>query len=186
MLKDKRYLFGLGTGLIIAAILLELMHFAEAGTGGALLPPSVSDEERTYSVDERTYSADELRRIAGNMGYDIYEKSIKLYTQAELDEQLALQAESAGEQSVAPPDDSELGEIVENTNTMSFSITIKQGMRSFEVSELLVKAGLIDDAKAFTEVVNLRGLTNRIRVGTFVFTERPDTDALIEAITFSP
>lgn len=176
MFKDKRYLFGLGSGLIIAAVLLELMRLAEAGTNTNLLPP-VQPTQQVYTIDE-------MQRIAADLGYVAYDKSVRMYTQQEVDELLTAQPQRSQQSDAAGGEDAEAGQPEGGqTDGEAYSVYIKSGLSSAQVSELLVEAGLIADADSFTEEMETRGLAYKIRAGLYNFEEAPDLDALIKAIT---
>lgn len=173
MLKDKRYLFGFGTGLIIAAVLLELMRFAEAGTNTSLLPPDQSTQQ--------VYSVGDLQPIAEQLGYVVHDKTITLYTQQQLDE--LLEAAQRGDETAADGNSGGGPHGDEQPAADGYSIYIKPGLSSAQVSELLAEAGLVADAESFTEELHTRGLSYKIRAGLYDFEEAPDLEALIKAIT---
>src|SRR5690606_24115781 len=77
--KNKRFLIGLGSGLIAGAILLQLMNVAASGTGTISLPEDSGNEVMTV---------EELTAMAEHLGYKVYEIDEKLYTQMEVDELL--------------------------------------------------------------------------------------------------
>lgn len=48
-MKDRKFLTGLGVGLIIGALLLQLMNIASSGSGDTVLPRS---EDKVYTQEQ--------------------------------------------------------------------------------------------------------------------------------------
>lgn len=169
---------GLGLGLIIGAILLELMNVAISGVEqDAVLTNSI--------LDSKEYTLGELKAIADSLDYNIIEKSVVFYTQNELDEAIieAKTKQPAVDEPVEEESKVETVEDIETTTT--YQITIQSGMGTKAVSKLLLSSGLIDDADSFEEELSRRGLNNKIQVGPFEFTTKPSLTALINKITSS-
>jgi hypothetical protein len=169
VLKDNRLLAGLGIGLILGAILLQLMNLAVSGVGqNALTGDS--------AISEKEYTLEELRDIADQLDHYIIEKSAVVYTQKELDDAVlqAVEEASVSETPEEKPVDSKV---------TSYRFTIKAGMVTDEVTDLLMDIGLINDAESFKKELSDRNLNNRIQVGTFEFNEKPSLTELINKIT---
>lgn len=174
MLKDKRFLTGLGAGLMIGAMLLQLMNLAMApGTDD---PPGLAP----------LLDADRLEAEARRQGLVLLDADETWYSRAEVDEMLA-EARSGGGAAFAGRGDeagTAPGEAVQSgALTHFYLIDIRAGMSSDEVGEMLHAAGLVDDLDAFREQMALRGLTVKIRAGTYTFAYKPELEALIDAIT---
>jgi len=189
VLKDNRLLIGLGLGIIIGAILLELMNAAISGVEqGSPLTSSI--------LDEAEYSVAELREIADSLDYKVIEKSVVLYTQSQLDdalqsaEQTVLDKPAVEEPVVVAPIDIKTPAKVpiqeEITESNTYKLTIKSGMTTKDVTQLLIGAGLIDDAESFEKELSNRKLNNKIQVGDFNFLSKPSLTELINEITSSP
>lgn len=57
-------------------------------------------------------------------------------------------------------------------------LTVSEGMTSIDVGRLLVKAKIIDNANAFSKQVELKGVANKLRPGTY----EVDSDMAIDEI----
>lgn len=169
MKKDKRFLTGLGFGLIAGAILLQLMNVA---TSGDMVMP-----ESENSNESRQYTVSELTDIADQLGYRIYKRDEKRYTEGEAGElvRAAIEQDREREQQPATPE--------QPAEKQSYVFTIKSGMSSDQVAEALVNAKLIDDGDAFKKELARRELTNKIQVGDFTFEKKPSLAELIDKIT---
>lgn len=186
MLKDNRLLIGLGLGLIIGAILLQLMNVAITGV-------EQNDVLTDSIIDGKEYSLEELRGIAESLDYNIIEKSVVLYTQSQLDDAILKANQSLNEEPVVKETEVEAPVDIENSSrkpvqeeiveSTSYLITIQSGMGTKDVTKLLLSSGLIDDAESFETELSRRELNNKIQVGPFEFTTKPSLTALINKIT---
>src|SRR5690606_25589234 len=82
---------GLGAGVVVGALLLQLMYFADSMERS--MPPLDSVGEAQNGANDTTPSAaltlQELGQEADRLGFKLYPASDVLYTQQELDEALA-------------------------------------------------------------------------------------------------
>lgn len=172
MLKDNRLLIGLGIGLIIGAILLELMNVAVTGVGqDAPLNDRI--------LDEKKYTLEELKDIADSLEYNIIGKSVVFYTQDEMDDVILKgKASTVKEQIVEAPAEKPV-----TGDKSVYRINIQTGMVTEDVTQVLITAGLISDADSFKKELSRRELNNNIQVGEFEFTQKPSLTELINIIT---
>lgn len=63
------------------------------------------------------------------------------------------------------------------------SITVLKGDTSEMVAEKLLKAGLINDVKAFCDRIDERGLSGSIDIGEYHFTKDSGMDKIIDVLT---
>lgn len=177
MFRDKRLMTGLGAGLMLGAMLLQLMLLATSeGTDDPLSGAGNLPDE------------DQLRREAEQLGYLLHEASERWYTQAEVDN--LIQAALADEETMQrePAADADEG-ATEETGAEAgslphfYMIEIRHGMASDEVGDMLQAVGLLDDPAAYREEMARLGLTVKIRAGTYTFAYKPDLETLIDAIT---
>ncbi|MEX1031024.1 MAG: hypothetical protein WDZ91_13410 [Paenibacillaceae bacterium] len=196
MLKDTRLLIGLGIGLIIGALLLELMNVAITGVS----QDALSNEINNGTLTEK-YTLEQLKDIADSLDYNIIEKSVVYYTQGEMDEAIVKAKKSAiaepvtdpkqpivtepvvKEPVVKEPEVVGTAEKVVNGNTTTYRIRIETGMVTANVTELLLTVGLISDVDSFKKELNRRKLNESIQVGMFEFTTKPSLTELINKIT---
>lgn len=166
MLRDRRSLFGLGAGIIIGAILLQLTY-------------AVFPKEDGQAEEEPT--AEQLQILADGLGYAVYPKSEKRYTEPEVEERIAkaLRDEESKRQAA------EVWSGETSTGYEVSLVVIEPGMNPQEVAEALVLAGLIEDGGAFVEELRKRRLAGRIQIGSFTFVGKPEMSEIIKTITSS-
>jgi len=180
VLRDGRFLTGLGAGLMIGAMLVELLTAAAGAPGGAPAADAPFSAEAPPDPDRL---AEEARRL----GLVLHDAAKTWYSQEDVDALL----EEAGRNGAAgsgaaggPPDAGGAVEAVGPGELPHFYlIEIRTGMTSDEVGRMLLAAGLVDDLDAWRREMAARGLEVRIRAGTYTFAYKPDLAALIDAIT---
>lgn len=163
-MQKSKFFMGLGAGLVIGALLLQLMTGAGIGQNRQpLLPadPEGDEEEQRLDLwDEPTEQ--QLRDAAERLSYQLFPADQTVYTQTEVDELLAQQA---GEHDV------------------EYAFYIRRNMNLTEVAEMLALFELVEDEQAFIEKVKQSRSSTRIQVGTYTFQGKPTEEQLIEAIT---
>ncbi len=176
MTKDKRFLTGLGTGLIIGAILLQLMNFAGAGR------ESVVPTDKLYSQEE----ADELVRKALVQAAEqtLAEEEAKAES-SEADED-ALSAAEIEDDSIQADLESSEDSDDEVEATATYEVTIRYRMTSEDAADAAIEAGLLDDKDAFLQELIRRNLTYRLQIGTFTFNTKPTIPELVQTLTSKP
>jgi len=175
VIKDKRFLTGLGAGLIIGAVLLQLMNFAEAGRTPAPLSDKLySQEEADVLVRQELDQAAQHEADANNPIADVPGE------QEPADEQAAGDEEPSDSQPVDEID----AEI--DADEQSYEITIRYRMTSEDAAEAALEAGLIDDKDVLLQELIRRNLTYRLQIGTFTFTSRPTVAELVDVLTSRP
>lgn len=183
MFRDKRLMTGLGAGLMLGAMLLQLMVLATSGT----------DAEDPFSVPGETPDEEQLRLEAEQLGFLLQDASEQWYTRAEVDKMIrealeereAAPAATAGKPASGEADSGATAGTVSDNGALPhyYLIEIRAGMASDEVGEMLHAAGLVDDLDAYREKMARLGLTVKIRAGTYTFAYKPELEALIDAIT---
>jgi hypothetical protein len=182
VLRDKRFLTGLGAGLMIGAILLQLMN-AAAGLGS----PGDRNAAGLFNLPDRA----QLEEDASLLGLVLHDAKETWYTQEEVDALLrearsGTEAEESGTSAERQPS---VGSASDITSVQSdvmphfFLIDIRSGMSSDEVGRMLQAAGLVDDLDAYRQEMEARGLDVKIRAGTYTFAFKPEISDLIDAIT---
>ncbi|WP_274361453.1 hypothetical protein [Paenibacillus thermotolerans] len=163
MLRNRTFLFGLGAGLIIAALILQIIYEAEKASSGQ--PPIAG---QPYSG--AALGLAELREQAGALGYELYAKDEERFTseevEAKVEEALAKQADQA------KPDASQV-----------YAFTIGKGTDAKTIAYMLVEMGLIDDWRAFMDEMTNRKLADSVQARYYIFKEKPDMQALITQLT---
>lgn len=167
MFKNRTYISGLGLGLIIGAILLQLMLQAkEAGS-----QPVVPTPSGTAAPDEM--DPKQLKEAASKY-YQLFEKNVKVYTQAEVDAKVqeALKGQpqaGSGSDKTAPG--------------KSITVYVSKGLVASQVSELLFRSGVIVDRNAFEKLLDEQQITSKIQVGAHVFEPSMDPQQVMKLLT---
>lgn len=205
MLRDKRFLTGLGAGLILGAMLLQLMTLATAGPREESGLPDAAEAE-AFPEDERRVGealADTAPDAAGGGGPAAGEdadESGGAHADGEGEaaagsapgaarDPAAASGGDGDEREAAPeaaddgPGGSPVAAVGSDAAPHYYLIHIRAGMISDEVGEMLHAAGLVDDLDEYRTEMARRGLTVKIRAGTYTFAYKPDLSALIDAIT---
>lgn len=168
MRKSKKYLSGLGSGLIIGAILVQLAHIG-ANTEGSLPSPSTSPSP---SVSAKSLSYAELTEEAKKLD------AVLLKT-ADYNKLLAAKPQSTptpvGEEGSAKPD-----------SAKSIYIYIYSGMTSDSIEEYLYLAGIITDRVAFRDHIRSGKLSDSLKADLYAFTPGMKLEDVIARLTGKP
>ncbi|WP_281887584.1 hypothetical protein [Paenibacillus sp. YYML68] len=156
-MSTKKYvLYGLGSGIIAGAVLLQLM-LASPSSGFDASQGAQQGQPTAEALDK-----EELRKAA-SVHFNVYEKDAKVYTQPELDAVVVKRVEeekaknaSAAQTPAAPP--------VRETY-----VYVTKGMVMAQVSEMLFQSGLISDQAAFENEMHKRQLSGSVIAGIHVF-----------------
>ncbi|PZE22425.1 hypothetical protein [Paenibacillus xerothermodurans] len=164
MRNNKSLLHGLGAGLISGAVLLQLM---DAAADARQTPIDVGSTPPVAEMDK------EQLREAASQYYQVIEKDVTIYTQAQLDEQLQqlAQQQAASSQAVA------------SQTVKEIHVYISNGMTASQVGELLTRSGIIADRTAFEEAMAKRQLNYKIVAGVYAFQPPAELSQVIAAIT---
>lgn len=176
MLRDRRFLTGLGAGLMIGAMLLQLM--TAFGSGPAETVDDALRREETPADPDRL--AEEARRL----GLVLHDASKTWLTREEADAMVREAVDRAREEAPAAGGRTGGVEAVGPDELPHYYLVeIRAGMTSDEVGSMLHAAGLVDDLDEWRREMDARGLTIRIRAGTYAFAYKPDLAELIDAVT---
>lgn len=175
MLKNRTFMIGLGVGIIIGALLLELMYIGEKS----------EDKLSLLGVDQATEQ--------------------KLYTQEEVDALLAAQKDSAeindevnhnADQAAADAPVKASDKPLEPTSTpvpakpaadqskAEKVLRIEHGANLSNTASLLEKNHIIDDKTGF--INQMKKDKKLVRAGYFLFHENMTVDEAIETVTSKP
>lgn len=164
MFKSRSYVYGIGTGIIVGALLLQIMSFRAVAPG-----------QTGIALDEM--DAQKLKDEASKY-YQVIDKNIKVYTQTELDDavQKKLKEETDKLAAAKPQDKPQVSTPVV---TQKIVIYVQPNLDATAVTELLIKAGLITDRKAFAAELQKQGGNSKLQVGPHVFEGSMDMQALV-------
>ncbi|MEK8130202.1 hypothetical protein WMW72_20050 [Paenibacillus filicis] len=166
MSNKKSLFYGLGSGLIAGAILLQLMNAAPSASS---LTQEGMDKPAP-AVAAESWSREQLKEAAA-VHYQVYEKDAKVYLQPQVDELIRqrLAEEKDKQQAPEPPKD--------------VYIYVQSGLVLWQVSDMLVQSGLITDKKAFEDEMRKRRLTGSIITGVHEFKGAQTLDQIITNLT---
>lgn len=169
MRKNKPFQYGLGTGMIAGALLLQLMISAK-GAGTPVLP-----EPGTPSPAPQL-TAQEVRQKADALNLQVYDKGIKLYKQNELDDAVAKAAAAARAEEAAKT----------QAPAKEITVFITEGMSASMVSDYLFRSGVVSDKLAFEEALRSNQLNTKIRSGLYSFGVNHDIQDVVARLTAIP
>ncbi|NOU93403.1 hypothetical protein GC093_09255 [Paenibacillus sp. LMG 31456] len=167
MPTNKSLLYGLGTGLIAGALLLQLMNLATS-------PGKQQGIAANNPVSPSEMDRQQLKEAASKY-YKVYENDQKLYNQAQVD--TIVQQKLKEEQDKAPavaPAPSPVKETY---------IYVYDGQSAGIVADMLVKSGVITDRAAFEELMAKQQLNAKIIAGVHVFKGTLDLSQVVTNLT---
>ncbi|TDF98200.1 hypothetical protein [Paenibacillus piri] len=170
MRTNKSWLYGLGTGLIAGALLLELMNVASPANkqpGTANASPSSLDKQQ-------------LKDAAAKY-FQVFENDQKLFSQAQLD--TIVQQKLKEEKEKQPPAAAQpVKEPVKET-VKEVYIYVYNGQSAGVVADMLLKSGVITDRTAFEELMAKQQLNDKIIAGVHAFKGQPDLSQVASILT---
>lgn len=163
MFKNRYFLIGLGSGLIVGALLLQLMN--------AAVQPVQSPY--TEGVNPKEMDPASLKEAAKSY-YQVFDKQEKVYTQDQVKEELNKQLEGKTAQKE------------EKGSGKQGYLYVASNMDSKTVSDLLEKMGFVQDSKELQQELNNRNLQTKIQTGLHHFEGEPSLDEIITNLTTLP
>ncbi|MBD2845258.1 hypothetical protein IDH44_08650 [Paenibacillus sp. IB182496] len=165
MPKRRLFLAGLGAGLIVGALLLQLMWAGQAQQAQMSRLDELSEERR--------YSQEELDQI---LEREEARLRAELSSDSGVDPAAGRDQAAGGAAADTDPHD--------ETPPLVRIVTIRSGMTLEEVAVMLEDYGLIEDRYSFVSAMKAR--SNQIRSGKFYFEGRPDAADIEQTITSDP
>lgn len=154
MLKNKSLLYGLGTGMILGAILLQLMNaVVPSGSAASKQPATGQAPEEMDRV--------RLKEVASTY-FNVYDKSQKLYDQPQVDAMIAQKLKEEKDKQAATQPQSAAPD-------KETYIYVSKGMTAAQVADLLQQSGVITDRTAFVDTMKQKQLNDKIISGLHVF-----------------
>jgi len=144
---------GLGSGVVIGALLLQMMLGARGGIPQESLPSPTPASDKAAAG--KTYSETEFKQAL----------------EARLKEELAKQPTPAP----VPTDPPE--------KPRQTVVYVMPGLTTDKVVEMLNRSGIVSDPVGFLEELKKRSLTNRIRSGVHIFEGVPDLESILNNLT---
>ncbi|MBC8080501.1 MAG: hypothetical protein H7X86_09160 [Gorillibacterium sp.] len=162
MLKSRKYLGGLGSGLIIGAILVQLAHIGVQTDQQSITTPIPKSIENAESLTFKQLQKEAIRLDS------------VLLTKEQYKNLLAVKAGPSTSATASTQPDGRPNLIY---------IYIYQGMNSDSVEEYLYLAGIINDRVAFRDKIRSKGLTDKLKANLYSFTSGMDLDKVIDKLT---
>lgn len=205
---DKRSLWiGIGSGMIIGAILLQLATVGQKALSDSNLDPMQTDnwtkeqlETAAKSLDMKLVGAqDEVYTEAEWVSKKKQENSQMQGKSAEKPEQATSASQPAEPKQPQKPESSNVkGQSQTNqpkTNTPvtptkpngpAVAFKVRSGNSLVMVAENLKEAGIVDDAQAFIKAGKAQGINKKIQVGTYFLQTGESFKSIIAKITKEP
>lgn len=211
MFRNRTFLFGLGTGVIVAAVALQVMLIGKAQTDAAVRPALTKEQLeleaaklglKVYAADEALYTEQELERKLQERSQleppnegdadavrDAKPQASDAEGQAQSD---GAQRAEAGDSNgnTAEAGDSAPPKTVKQEKTKkpaqeakNVKVTIKPGMSLRMVAAALEKAGVVKDADTFIDYGVQAEINSIIQPGTYEFGPNTDMDTIAGKIT---
>ncbi|KPV60649.1 hypothetical protein QJ48_03695 [Paenibacillus sp. A3] len=153
MLKNKSLLYGLGIGLILGAILLQLMN---------AVAPSSSAASKQPAAGQAPEEMDRVRlKEVASTYFNVYDKSQKLYDQPQVDALIAQKLKEERDKQAAQPQSA--------APDKETYIYVSKGMTAAQVADLLQQSGVIADRNAFVDTMKQKQMNDKIISGLHVF-----------------
>ena len=172
-MKLKYYMRGLGVGIIVTTIIL--------GIGKRNTRPSdkeIIDMAKELGMEFVQVEEDSIEKALKGLEPNITE-AVKPSPTETIKPSPTETIKPSPTETVEPtPTQAE-----EPTHVETISFTIKRGMSSIDVAELLKEVGLVEDARDFNRYINKQGKASVIRVGTFTLPETATYEEIIDTIS---
>ncbi len=169
MRKNKPFQYGLGTGMIAGALLLQLMISAKGAGTTALPEPGIPSPAPQLT-------AQEVRERADALNLQVYDKGVKLYKQNELDDSVAKAVAAARAEEAAKV----------QAPAKEITVFITEGMSASMVSDYLFRSGVVSDKQAFDEALRSNQLNTKIRSGLYSFGVNHNIQDVVNRLTTIP
>ncbi|GBF72028.1 hypothetical protein PA598K_00259 [Paenibacillus sp. 598K] len=169
MFRNRSYMLGLGTGIILGCLLLVLMQAAEQGEERLL---GFEDSGGTPAAQEgKQYTEEALQALLAEEAERV---------RAELAEQATAVHELETAEGAAKAEE----EAVADAKPLQRVVRIQSGTTLQKTAGILEDYGLIDNRLQF--MARMKEAGAKIRRGTFYFEGMPDEDEVMQIITGPP
>jgi hypothetical protein len=169
VLTNKSLLYGLGIGLIIGALLLQLMNITKPPT----MKPDLIKDSATFDGADRVQLKEAAKKY-----YQVFENDQKLLTQSQVNALVEQKIKEEKDKYLAAPQLQPVVEPVKETY-----IYISNGLNAGNVADLLVQSGVVTDRKAFEDLMSQQQLNARIVSGVYVFNSPFELPRVVSTIT---
>lgn len=204
MIKNRSFIIGIGIGIIVGAILLQLMNIGKGQTmmSGAQLTPEQLQEAaqaqnmQVFSSDQKVYTSEQWKQLQaeeaakkeaqkGNKASSTKEPTAPTSPQ---------QPKAATNESTSQPkqpastssNKTQSSKSPSSPESPNVSFTINPGENLNDVAFSLKKEGLINSQSEFINKASERKANTKLQVGTFEIGTKQDYNDIISIITGQP
>lgn len=168
MNKTRPFQLGLGIGLVLGALLLQIIWTIQNASVPVTYEDSAAQTPESVQVEEWTPSI--IRERADSVGLQVYDKEIVLYRQDQLDDAVAAAL-------------LEYKQV--NGHPAEVTIFVTSGMSASTVVDYLYRSGILAN-KADLEVLLHNNLASSIRAGLYTFHVNHDPEQIVSSLTTGP
>jgi len=176
MFNKRSFVLGLGVGIVVGALLLQLFMLGESSQN------KLSEREQELRQGElqgqQPSSSEPLPDVSAAADDDGQQSPEE--TPEQPPEASALDEEASG----LPLADAGASETVEIQEPVLKLVRIEPGFNLTETSELLLASGIIDDAPEF--IKQMKAKNKQARAGYFLIQENAGIDGAIKGVTGKP
>ncbi|MEC0373049.1 endolytic transglycosylase MltG [Paenibacillus chibensis] len=202
MIKNRSFMIGLGSGLLVGALLLQLMN---VGTAAQVLSDAPADkltkeqlQEQAEAMDMELVDAGDKRMTEEEWKQQMVDKSSKAQgsevkspkaadkTDAPKAPDQPAQPESKTEDSTPKTEEPAAGKSPKTPKSPSIKVKIASGSNLTDVASKLKQSGIISDTAAFVEKGRSKKMSTKIQSGTYEFAPGEDFNSIISKITTKP
>ncbi|KOR89982.1 endolytic transglycosylase MltG [Paenibacillus solani] len=198
MIKNRTFMMGVGTGLVVGAVMLQLMWVGQGTT--ASVTQSLTKEELTAAAEELDLQvverSDELmtekqweeKKLAGNDGGESADSDSAQKPDSEKPAipQQPKQPDADAVKQGSPQVNKPVEPKTPSKAKTSIQVRIPAGNNLSDVANNLLTAGVIEDKQAFISKATEKKINRAIQSGTYSFTAGESYNSIITKITAKP
>ncbi|MGM1045258.1 MAG: hypothetical protein ACQEXX_03855 [Bacillota bacterium] len=200
MIKNRVFMLGLGIGLVVGAVLLQLMLMGERAMSSS-------------QPQDKQWTQEQIEEAAKAMDMKVVNSSEELMTEEQWKEKMKNESGKMTGTAVKPPSKATETKQADSPQTpekpgdvkkdpaapavkdptspkepdsTKIRYVISGGSNLSDVANGLQKAGVIEDKQAFIDEATAQKINKFIQRGTYTFTAGEELDSIIQKITEKP
>ncbi|WP_314586179.1 hypothetical protein [Paenibacillus terrigena] len=184
MINKRNFLLGLGSGLILGGVLLQLMLSA---------PPV---KPKNTNQDLSSFTMEQLEAEAKNLNMQLVPVDSKVYSVAQLQELFKKKeaewratlppVEPVGKQPGVKGTSESLSTSEKNAEASIKAFKVSAGMTLIQVGDKLEDLGIVDSSAKFVAYGKKHGINSKIRTGTYELSADQTYAEIAKEITTKP
>ncbi|WP_058303959.1 hypothetical protein [Gorillibacterium timonense] len=174
MFRSRKFLFGLGTGIMIGAILVQLSFI-----GSTAVPSSLPDVSPVPSPTSTAWTGEQLEKAAEEQGKVILTKE----DYEQLQKPTATPTSTPTLSPTSTPTSTPTSSPEQAAESTKRYVYIYNGMSSNTITEYLSQAGVVQDRVAFGERLRDTRQKHKLVTGMHVFELNSDIDKVVAELT---